>query len=151
MSQSLAKVAIHIIFSTKGRKPWLQDEAVRKELWAYMATVLKGLDSPAVTINGIEDHVHILCTLSRNHAIKKIVEDVKKSTSKWIKGKGAPYVDFYWQGGYGVFSVSESKIEEVKNYILHQEKHHQKLSFQQEYRAFCERHGVEIDEGYVWD
>ena len=151
MPQSLAKVAFHIIFSTKHRRPWLKDEAIRKELYAYMATILKSLESPAIIINGVEDHVHILCLLSRNYAIKKIVEEVKTEPSKWIKTKGSQYKDFYWQAGYGVFSVSESKIEEVREYIKNQEEHHRRMTFQEEFRRICERHEIEIDERYVWD
>ena len=151
MPQSLAKVVIHIVFSTKHRKPWLQDPEIRKELYAYMATILKALESPAILISGVEDHVHILCQLSRNYPIKKIVEEVKTEPSKWMKKKGAGYTDFYWQGGYGVFSVSESNVEEVKRYISNQQEHHKTMTFQEEYRYLCQRHGIEIDERYVWD
>ncbi len=151
MSQSLAKVILHIVFSTKNRHPWLQDEGVRKELYAYMATILKALDSPAILINGVEDHVHILCLLSRSYAIKKLLEEVKKEPSKWIKRKAPEYRDFFWQGGYGVFSVSESKLEEAKNYLLRQEEHHKTMTFQDEFRWLCRKHGIAIDERYVWD
>jgi REP element-mobilizing transposase RayT len=151
MPQSLAKVLIHIVFSTKNRTPWLQDEGTRKELHAYMATVLQTMESPALIINGVEDHVHILCLLSRKHAIRQIVEDVKKNSSKWIKTKGGVYKDFYWQAGYGVFSVSESKVDEARRYIGNQEEHHKTMTFQDEFRKLCVRHGVAIDERYVWD
>ena len=151
MPQSLAKVAFHIIFSTKHRRPWLKDEAIRKELYAYMATILKSLESPVIIINGVDDHVHILCLLSRNHAIKRIVEEVKTEPSKWIKKKGSQYGDFYWQAGYGVFSVSELKIDEVKTYIKNQEEHHRRMTFQEEFRRICARHGTDIDERDEWD
>ena len=151
MPQSLAKVAIHIVFSTKHRTPWLKEEAIRRELYAYMATILKSLESSAIIINGVEDQVHILCLLSRNYAIKKIVEEVKTEPSKWIKKKGPPYADFYWQGGYGAFSVSESKVEEVKRYISTQQQHHKTMTFQEEFVRMCQRHGIEIDERYIWD
>ncbi len=151
MPQSLAKVAIHIVFSTKRRTPWLKDSDTRGGLYAYVAGTLKGCDSPAIVIGGTEDHVHILCLLSRSFPIKRILEEVKKASSKWIKNEGPEYRDFYWQSGYGVFSVSESKVPEVKQYILKQEEHHRKISYQEEFRAFCERCGVSIDERYVWD
>jgi len=96
MPQTLAKVALHIIFSTKRRTPWLKDSGIRQGLCANMAGILKGCDSPAIVIGGTEDHVHILCLLSRNFAIKKIIEEVKKEPSKWIKNKGPEYKDFYW-------------------------------------------------------
>src|SRR5262245_49545251 len=115
MPQSLAKVVLHIVFSTKHRTPWLRHRGIRRQQYAYMASVLKDLESPALIINGFEDHVHILCLLSRNHPIKKVVEEAKTSTSKWIKTKGPTYQDFHWQAGYGVFSVSESKIPDVRD------------------------------------
>ena len=151
MGQSLAKVALHIVFSTKNRVPWLKDKSVRGDLYAYMATILKALDSPAIKINGVEDHVHILCLLSRNHAIAEILEEVKKQPSRWIKTKGPAYRGFSWQRGYGVFSVSESMIDAVREYIDDQEEHHKTMSYQDEFRELCRRHGVEIDERYVWD
>jgi putative transposase len=151
MPQSLAKVILHIAFSTKNRTPWLRDPAIRAELYGYQATVLKGVDSPALLINGVEDHIHILCLLSRKFAIKDVIQEVKTATSKWIKRKGPAYRDFHWQGGYAAFSVSESKIAEVKRYIANQEVHHRRMTFQDEFRELCRRHGMEIDERYVWD
>jgi REP element-mobilizing transposase RayT len=151
MPQSLAKVILHIVYSTKHRKPWLHDREICRELYAYMATILKELESPAIIINGVADHVHVLCLLSRNHAIKKVVEELKTGPSKWIKTKGATYQDFHWQAGYGVFSVSESKVPGVRTYIERQEEHHRRITFQDEYRALCERHGIPIDERYAWD
>ena len=99
----------------------------------------------------LADHVHILCGMSRTHSLAKIVEEVKKGSSKWLKTKGPELAGFYWQAGYGAFSVSPSNIEEVRTYILQQEQHHRKMTFQEEYRQFLERHGVEFDERYVWD
>jgi REP element-mobilizing transposase RayT len=151
MPQSLARILVHIVFSTKDRKPFLKDRALREELHGYTIGVLKGLESPAVTINSVEDHIHILCGLSRKIAVMKLVEEIKTSTSKWIKTKGAAYREFYWQGGYGVFSVSESKLAEVKRYIQRQEEHHRRLTFQEEFRRMCAKHGTAIDERYVWD
>lgn len=152
MSQSLAKVYVHIIFSTKNRTPWLKDSDLRSELFAYMATVLKNdVDSPALIINGVEDHVHVLCRLSRKFAIMDVLKAAKTETSKWIKNQGPGLKDFAWQGGYGIFSVSQSNVEEVKRYITNQEEHHKKMSFKEEFREICRRHGVEIDERYVWD
>jgi putative transposase len=151
MSQSLAKVLIHIIYSTKNRTPWLKDATIRAELYAYQATVLQCLECPAIVINGVENHVHILCLLSRKIALKDLIEQSKTSTSKWIKTKRPEYHDFHWQNGYGVFSVSQSHVEEVKLYIAGQAEHHKKMSFQDEFRAFCDRHEIAYDERYVWD
>lgn len=151
MSQSLARVVIHIVFSTKNRVPYLKDRELRARLHAYMAGVLQHIDCEPILINGVEDHVHILCNLSRSLSIAGLVEEVKKNPSKWMKDQGAAYRDFFWQGGYGAFSVSQSNIEQVRAYVAAQEEHHRQVSFQDEFRAFCRKHGVEIDERYVWD
>ena len=152
MPQSLAKVLVHIVYSTKGRRPWLKDEDIRRQLYAYKATILRdNVDSPALIIGGVEDHIHALCLLSRNFAIKKVIEEAKTETTKWLKKQGQQYRDFHWQSGYGIFSVSESNSEEVKRYIANQVEHHRKMSFQDEFRQLCQRHGIEIDERYVWD
>jgi hypothetical protein len=125
---------------------------VRQELFAYNAAVLKNsVDSPALLIGGVEDHVHLLCLLSRKHAIMDVVQLSKTETLKWIKKQGDAYCDFHWQAGYGAFSVSQSKVEKVKQYIASQEEHHRKISFQDEFREICRRHRVAIDERYVWD
>ena len=152
MPQSLAKVLVHIVYSTKGRRPWLRDEEVRKQLYAYKATILRdNVDTPALIIGGVEDHIHALCLLSRKFAIKNVIEEAKTETTKWLKKQGTQYADFHWQAGYGIFSVSESNAEQVRQYIADQVRHHKKLTFQDEFRILCERHGIEIDEQYVWD
>lgn len=152
MPQSLSKVLVHVVYSTKGRKPWLKDPALRKELYAYKAKILRdSVDSPALIINGVEDHVHMLCLLSRKFAIMSVIEEAKTETSKWLKKQSQDLADFAWQGGYGIFSVSESNCEQVRRYIADQERHHLKMSFQDEFRLLCKRHGIEIDERYVWD
>ena len=151
MPQSLAKVLIHIVFSTKHRTPWLRDRDVRKELHRYMMGTLQSLECWPSALDGVEDHVHILCQLSRKIAIMDLVEELKTASSKWIKTQVVSYHDFHWQAGYGVFSVSESKRSDVIHYIQTQEEHHKRITYQDEYRALCERHGIEIDERYVWD
>jgi putative transposase len=151
MPQSLSKVLVHIVFSTKHRKPYLQDPDIRSELHAYTIGVLGKLESPSIQINSVEDHIHILCLLSRKLSVAKLIEEIKTSTSRWIKTKRPAYRGFYWQGGYGVFSVSESKREEVVRYIQRQQEHHRRLTFQEEFRRLCAKHGIAIDERYVWD
>jgi putative transposase len=150
MSQSLAKNLIHLVFSTKHRSPWISLD-VRDRLFAYLAGIFKEWDSPALIIGGVDDHVHILFSLSKNHPLKKIVEEVKKGSSKWMKREGTGNADFYWQNGYAAFSVSVSNGAAVKRYIEHQEEHHRKMTFQDELRALLGRHQVEFDEQYVWD
>jgi REP element-mobilizing transposase RayT len=150
VSQSLAKNLIHLIYSTKHRTPCLTP-AVRPGLFAYKAGILKHWHSPALIIGGVADHVHLLFCLSKNHALAKVVEEVKKGSSKWLKTQGEEFLEFHRQAGYGAFSVSPSNVEAVKAYIERQEEHHRKRSFQEELRAFLKRHGIEFDERYVWD
>ena len=150
MPQSLARLHIHLVFSTKYRQPLITDP-VREALHAYMATVLKNLGCMPVLINSVADHVHILFDLARTVSVSRAVEDVKKSSSKWIKTQGPEFASFAWQAGYGAFAVSESNVPTVRAYIARQQEHHRRKSFQEEYRAFLDRHGVAYDEKYVWD
>ena len=152
MPQSVARVAIHIVFSTKDRRPWLQDRTICSELYAYMSAVMKNqVDSPSIQINGVEDHVHVLCLLSRKFAMMDVVREAKTETSKWLKRRAESLSNFAWQGGYGAFSVSESNVEDVRRYILDQEEHHKRKTFQDEFRALCRRHQIDLDERYAWD
>ena len=151
MPQSLARVVLHVTFSTKNRAPFLKGADLRKRLHAYMAGVLQKIGCDPILIGGVEDHVHLLCNLSRTVTIAELVEEAKKAPSRWMKDQGPQYQDFFWQSGYGAFSVSESIVEQVRAYIATQEEHHQKVSFQDEFRALCRKHGLEIDPRYVWD
>ena len=151
MPQSLARVVLHVVFSTKNREPFLKDDDVRKRLHAYMAGVMQRIGCEPILIGGVEDHVHLLGNLSRTVTIAELVEEAKKSPSKWVKDQGPQYREFFWQSGYGAFSVSQSNVEQVRAYIATQEEHHRKVSFQDEFRALCRKHGVEIDERYAWD
>ncbi len=151
MSQSLVKNLIHLVYSTKNRQPWIP-EHVREGLWAYQAGIFKEWESPALIIGGVEDHVHALFSLSKNYALKKIVEEVKKGSSKWMKtSDGVANTEFAWQAGYAGFSVSLSQVGKVTKYIETQARHHRRVSFQEELRALFKRHQIEYDERYVWD
>jgi REP element-mobilizing transposase RayT len=150
MSQSLANIVVHLVFSTKGRRPLLRDEE-RGELHAYISGILKNHDTQLIEINSVKDHIHILFAQSKNHAPAKIVEQVKTSSSSWIKQKHACYADFAWQTGYGEFSVSPPHVEPVREYIRKQPEHHRQEDFQTEYRRFCEKNGKPLDERYAWD
>ena len=150
MPQSLVKNYIHITFSTKGRQPFI-DKTIANELYAYLGGICKNYESNPVEIGGYIDHIHILCLLSRKIALMKLVEELKSHSSKWIKTKGDLYQNFYWQNGYGGFSINPNEAELVINYIKNQEEHHKKKTFQEEYRAFLKRYNVEYDEKYVWD
>jgi REP element-mobilizing transposase RayT len=148
MSQSLAKVNVHIVFSTKHAQPVIS-AAVRDHLHAYMVGVLKNLGSYVYALYANPDHVHILSTLPRTLTMADLVSKTKTASSKWLKENGVS--KFEWQGGYGVFSVSASKVEVVKRYILNQQEHHQKAHFQEELRRFLKEYGIEYDERYLWD
>jgi putative transposase len=150
MPQSLASLHIHLVFRTKNRETLITDD-VRPHLHAYMATVLQNLGATPVLINSVEDHIHLLFDLGRTTSVSKAVEDIKKSSSKWIKTQGAEFAAFAWQAGYGAFAVSESNVEAVRQYVANQREHHRKKSFQEEYRQFLERHRIPFDEKYVWD
>ena len=150
MPQSLARLHIHLIFSTKHRERLITDP-VRDALHAYMAGVLKNLGCAPVLINSVADHVHILFELARTVSVSQAVEEVKKASSKWIKTQGPEFASFAWQAGYGAFAVSHSNVPAVRDYIARQQEHHRRKSFQEEYRAFLEHHGVAYDEQYVWD
>ncbi len=151
MSQSLVKNLVHLVYSTKGRRSWIP-ESCQSVLWAYQAGIFRQWDSPAIVIGGIDDHVHALFCLSKNHALKKIVEEVKKGSSKWMKtDEGSGNQNFLWQGGYGAFSVSQSNEPEVRAYIDNQRKHHSRMTFQEELRSLFRKHGIGFDERYLWD
>ena len=150
MSQSLANIVVHLVFSTKGRRLLLRDQE-RGELHAYITGVLKNLDSPLIEINSVRDHIHILFAQSKNHAPAKIVEQVKAASSVWIKTQDECYADFAWQAGYGEFSVSPMHVEAVREYIRGQAEHHKQEDFQTEYRRFCEKNAKSLDERYAWD
>jgi len=151
MSQSLSKIWSHLIFSTKERYPFLPDRHVRDELCAYMASILRNHGCPTLQIGGANDHIHALFVLSKNSSIAQVVYEVKRGSSKWIKTQGPEFRKFHWQNGYGAFSVSQSHVEQVRRYILRQEQHHRKITFQDEYREFLRRYDVKYDDQYVWD
>jgi REP element-mobilizing transposase RayT len=150
MPQSLAQLYTHLVFSTKNRERVIHP-AVYEDLRAYFGGILRDLHSPLLQAGVVADHVHLLYRQSKNLALIKVVEDVKTGTSEWIKTKGKEYSRFHWQNGYGAFSVSASRLDAVRQYILNQESHHATVSFQEEFRRFLAEYEVEYDERYVWD
>jgi len=150
MPQSLAKVYLHLVFSTKNRERVLTD-AIRSRLHSYMGGILHGLGCSPVEINTEPDHAHLLFLMSRTETIANVVGQVKKSSNDWLREQSPEFAEFFWQAGYGIFSVSQSSVEEVRAYICNQREHHQRVSFQDEFRAFLKRYEVEYDERYVWD
>lgn len=152
MPQSIAVIPVHLVFSVKDRMPLLTSADLRKELFAYMATILRdSADCKPILINGVEEHVHALFLLGRTLPVAKVTELAKKETSKWLKKQADSLREFAWQNGYGAFGVSFSNVEPVKKYIQNQEEHHRKLDYKAEFRKLCEKHQVELDERYAWD
>jgi putative transposase len=150
MPQSLSKVILHITFSTKNREPWL-DSNVRPRIDAYLATICRDVGADLVHVGGVADHVHIVTTLARTVSQAQLVEQIKKASSKWIKALDAHYRGFFWQRGYGAFSVSPSQLQAVLQYVEAQQEHHRTRTFQEEYRELLRKHGIDFDERYVWD
>ena len=150
MGQSLVKNYIHIVFSTKYRQA-LIFPPVEAELHSYLGGICNSLDSQVIKVGGYTDHIHILCKLSKKIALMKLVEVIKSNSSKWIKTKGAGYENFYWQDGYGAFSVNPAEVDVVIAYIANQHKHHLKKTYKNEFRVFLKKNNVDYDEQYVWD
>jgi putative transposase len=150
MAQSLSKVFIHVIFSTKNREPWL-DSDIRPATHAYLATVCRDLDTEAYRIGGTMDHVHIAATLPRTLTQSDLVQKLKTSSTHWLKRQDKKYAGFAWQRGYGVFSISKSQLPALVKYIAEQEEHHKTQTFQDEFRTILKRYEVAYDETYVWD
>ncbi len=155
MGQSLVKNYVHIVFSTKHRQQ-LINEAIENELYSYIGGICKALECPPIKIGGYYDHVHILCMLSKKITLMKLLEEIKSHSSKWIKTKDESLKNFYWQDGYGAFSVNPAEVDVVIKYIENQKEHHGKVTFQDEYRKFLKKYKVDpiaigYDEKYVWD
>jgi putative transposase len=150
MAQSLSKVILHIIFSTKNREPWL-DANVRPRMHAYLATICRDLGAEFVHVGGVSDHVHIVTMLPRTLSQAQLIEHIKKTSSKWIKALDTRYRGFFWQRGYGAFSVSPIQLDSVLDYVNKQQEYHSTRTFQEEYRELLRKHGVDFDERYVWD
>lgn len=150
MPQSLVKNYIHITFSTKYRTPFI-DTKIEEELFKYLGGICKDLECNPLIVGGYTDHIHILCLLSRKIALMNLIEELKSHSSKWVKDKWSHVPNFYWQKGYGAFSVNPAETDVVKRYIMNQKEHHDSRTFQDEYRAFLIKYDVEYDEKYVWD
>ena len=151
MGQSLSKLYVHLTFGTKGRFPFI-NYSIEARLHEYLAGTLKKYDSPALIINSVPDHVHILFCLSKNYALAKVIEEIKKGSSKWMKEIENGNSKFSWQIGYGAFSVSSSKLEIVKNYIVNQKQHHKSKTYREEVEEFLKEYDVlEYNPKFFWD
>ena len=151
MAQSLAKILVHTVFSTKERRPFLRDEALRAEAHHYLGGILAKIHAQPLIVGGVEDHVHVLHTLSRTSSIAETMKELKRGSSMWLKAQSPKLADFEWQAGYGAFSIGQSQVDDVFAYIQGQEEHHRKISFQDEFRTLLKRYAIEFDERYVGD
>ena len=118
---------------------------------AYLATICRDVGGEIVHVGGVADHVHIITTLPRTLSHAQLVEKIKKTSSKWIKSLDARYRGFFWQRGYGAFSVTRRRVGSVVEYVNKQREHHRRETFQEEYRELLRKHRVDFDERYVWD
>ena len=150
MAQSLAKVVLHIVFSTKNREHWIED-SIRSGLHAYLAGACRAVSSEAYRVGGTDNHVHIACTLPRTLTVSKLLEEIKKSSSAWVKKQDDKFRPFAWQAGYGVFSVGESQVPVLLRYIDNQQEHHRSSTFEEEFLNLLNRYGIKYDERYLWD
>lgn len=150
MAQSLSNILLHIVFSTKHRRPWIAAD-METELFAYLATACRTLDCPTHAIGGADDHLHIACSLAHTIPVSKLIQEIKQDSSRWLKSKGTRFADFSWQNGYGAFSIGQSQLDDLRAYITNQREHHRQLTFQDEFRQICQRYNVELDERYAWD
>jgi REP element-mobilizing transposase RayT len=149
MAHTFTNLLIHAVFSTLERTPLLSG-ALRADAHAYIGGILRELRAAPIIIGGTADHVHVLMRLPADLAIADCMRVVKTNSSRWIKEKWPQRKSFAWQGGYGAFSVSESRRAAVIRYIKEQERHHQRISFQDEFLKLLRNHGVDFDERYVW-
>jgi REP element-mobilizing transposase RayT len=150
MPQSLAFVLVHVVFSTRDRAPLLA-LSVRPALYAYLATVARNAKCECYRLGGVADHVHVAIRLSRTATVAEVVELLKSSSSKWLKIQSPNLSKFAWQRGYGAFSVGPADLKSLIRYIDSQETRHRKQKFQDEFRAFLKKYGMDFDERYLWD
>ncbi len=149
MSHSYTSALFHCVFSTKERRSTI-DAELQPRLWAYLGGIARENDIKALAVGGLEDHVHLLLSLPSTLAVSKVMQLLKGGSSKWIHDEFPKRQDFAWQEGYGAFSIGVSQIDETKLYIANQADHHRIKSFQEEFLAFLERHGIDYDPRYVW-
>ncbi|MBL9138106.1 MAG: IS200/IS605 family transposase [Verrucomicrobiales bacterium] len=151
MPQSLSGVYLHLVFSTKDRRPYLRDPRLRAEMQAMLGGISGRLDCPSIQVGGVEDHVHLLCRFGRTITQSEWVKELKRVSTKWLKAKEPSLSDFGWQNGYATFSVSASQRDRVMSYIRDQEVHHNNSGFQDELRVLLARYQMAWDERFLWD
>lgn len=150
MPQSLFKILVHIVFSTKNRIDLITPE-IENDLFGYIHGIVENNGSKLIIADGTANHVHLLISLGKKVDIPELIGDIKRDSSSWIKKQDASFSNFYWQKGYGAFSIGQSQIETVVNYIKRQKEHHTKQDFKAEFRALLKKYEIDFDERYVWD
>lgn len=150
MANTYTSLHYHIIYSTKGRAPFIKP-AIEEKVWSYMAGIAKDNDCFVHRIGGIEDHVHLVISIPASLAVARVVQLIKGGSSRWIHETFADLADFGWQVGYGAFTVSKSNLPDVIQYAANQREHHRERTFVEEYRLFLEKHDIDFDERYAWE
>lgn len=149
MAQTLSRLLVHVVFSTKQRRNLILP-SIEPELHAYLGAICRNQESPALAIGGTENHVHLLISLSKNVPLSNLLMTLKKDSSKWIKTKGESMQGFLWQGGYGAFSIGESQRDSVTRYIAGQKERHKTIAFEDELMELAKRYCVDFDPKYLW-
>lgn len=150
MAQTLVSLLVHVIFSTKHRANLIPPE-IEEELFSYVGGIAKNNHSKLLATGGTANHIHLLLSLGKTINLSEIVGDIKRDSSKWLKTKDEKYQDFHWQDGYGAFSIGQSQLLAVKDYIARQKERHRTRSFEEELRALLNKYEMEFDERYIWD
>ncbi|MCE9560538.1 MAG: IS200/IS605 family transposase [Planctomycetes bacterium] len=150
MPQSYTCLHYHLVFSTKNRVPTITTE-IQPRLWEYLGGIVRDLYGTPIQIGGIEDHVHMLVTLRQDWALKDVLRENKAGSSGWAHDAFPDVGGLWWQAGYGAFTVSHSAIDVVKTYIVNQAEHHEKRTFQDEFRGMLVKHEIPFDEKYIWE
>ena len=149
MAQSLTKIYLHVIFHVKANSPLIKDEHLER-LHSYIGELVNSTGCQVVRVGGVNDHVHVLCLLSREETVAHLVEEMKRNSSRWMKSLGSLYAQFAWQGGYAAFSVSQSVVNKTIDYVNRQKEHHRNVSFRDEYLQFLKLYNINYDEKYVF-
>ena len=148
MANTYTSLHYHVVFSTKNRQPWIRPD-IQPRLWEYLGGIARQNAMKSLQVGGTEDHVHLVLAIPATLAVSKALQLLKGASSKWIHETSPDLAHGQWQDGYAAFTVSKSQLPEVIHYVAHQREHHQRQTFQEEYRAFLQKHGIEFDERYV--
>jgi len=150
MPHSILKILVHIVFSTKNRADLITPE-IENELFGYIHGIVENNNSKLIIAGGMPNHIHLLVSLPKKIDVPDLIGDIKRDSSSWIKKQGAEFGNFYWQKGYGAFSIGQSQVGTVTRYIKNQKEHHRKRNFEDEFRVLLKKYEVEYDERYLWE